>query len=70
LCVGGQFEKKPFDYEIIPASGDVARAYDVSVYPTHVVIDRQGRVAHHSTGEGEDRHNDLRPLIQRLLDRS
>lgn len=62
--------EKRFDYKVIPESGGVAADYGVGSYPTHVIIDQQGRVAARLVGGSVDRHDDLRPLIQRLLDRS
>ncbi len=45
----------------------IAAAYGVRGFPTHVIIDRQGRVDSRLTGGSEDRHKDLEPLIDRLL---
>jgi peroxiredoxin len=56
-----------FDYRIVPAASDMAEDYGVRVFPTHVLIDRQGRLAAMLTGGNEKRHEDLIPLIDRLL---
>ncbi|MCZ6837573.1 MAG: TlpA disulfide reductase family protein [Planctomycetota bacterium] len=59
--------EKSFDYEIVPSANDVAKAYDVSAYPTHVIIDKKGRVLSRLTGGSEDRHENLKPFIERAL---
>jgi thiol-disulfide isomerase/thioredoxin len=59
--------KEPFDYAIAPTAGDVATTYSVSSFPTHVLIDRKGRLDTRLTGGSKDRHDDLRPHIDRLL---
>ncbi|MEQ8765878.1 MAG: TlpA disulfide reductase family protein [Planctomycetota bacterium] len=61
-------ERSPFDYQVVPASSEVAADYAVQSWPTHVIIDRSGRVAARLTGGSADRHEDLRPLIDRELE--
>ncbi|HAA16604.1 MAG TPA: hypothetical protein DCE41_34800, partial [Cytophagales bacterium] len=59
--------KKAFDYTIIPDADGIATEYGVQAYPTHVVIDKEGRIQSTLTGGSETRHEDLKPLIDRLL---
>ncbi len=61
-------KNRPFDYQIIPQASDVETNYQVSVWPTHIIIDREGNVASRSKGGGENRHKELRKLIERALD--
>ncbi len=57
----------PFKYQIVADSLKIASQYDVSGYPVHIVIDRQGKIISRLTGGSKERHNDLRPLIARAL---
>ncbi len=56
-----------FRYHIVPNSQEVVKQFEVSVFPTHIIIDKEGRIYARLTGGSEDRHDDLRPLIQRAL---
>jgi len=40
----------PFSYNIIYDARYIAQKYNVTSYPTHVVLDRQGKVVFHTTG--------------------
>ncbi len=40
----------PFNYNIIETGGYIAQKYGVGNYPTHVVIDKQGKVVFHTMG--------------------
>lgn len=42
--------KMPFDYNIVDDGRYIANRYGVRSYPTHVVIDREGKVYFHTTG--------------------
>jgi thiol-disulfide isomerase/thioredoxin len=57
----------PFKYGIVPRGGAAARLFDVSVYPTHIIIDKAGAVAYFLTGGSPERHEQLAPLIDNLL---
>ena len=43
--LGPFLKEHPFQYTVIPGSDDVAEAYDVHAFPTHIIIDRQGQIA-------------------------
>ncbi|MEM7204180.1 MAG: TlpA disulfide reductase family protein [Planctomycetota bacterium] len=58
----------PFAYRVVPSAGAVAGQYRVRSWPTHVVIDRRGRVAATFVGGGIGADARLRPVIDRLLD--
>ncbi len=45
---------QPFKYHIIDSGNFLVRQYGVNSYPTHVVVDRQGKVLFHSTGLGSN----------------
>ena len=42
----------------------------MSTYPTHIIIDQNGKVDTVRVGGGENRHEDLQPLIAALLKKS
>lgn len=59
---------RPFDYQIVAKGFDVSEDYQVTSWPTHVIIDREGNVASRLIGGSENRHKELRKLIERVLD--
>ena len=60
-------KKTPFLYEVVPDGKRVALEFGVKFFPTHVIIDRKGSIVSTVIGGGENRHENLRPLISRLL---
>jgi len=60
-------QQKPFDYQIVALGSKLASAYGVKVFPTHVIINREGQIEYFLTGGNETRHEQLRPLIDNLL---
>jgi peroxiredoxin len=60
-------KEKEFTYQIVPDASKIAALYGVNVYPTHVLINKNGQVEFMLTGGSEDRHEQLRPLIKNLL---
>lgn len=59
-------EKHPFKYGIAPEGTAAANAFGVAVYPTHVLIDKAGRIAHFLTGGSAGRLEQLAALIAAL----
>lgn len=58
----------PFNYQIIPHAGDFAMGQmGISAYPTHVIIDQEGRTEATFRGAGPNRPDELRQVIARLL---
>jgi len=45
-------EKTPFNYQIVPNSGQLANTFEVLGFPTHIVIDPEGTVVWATTGLG------------------
>jgi thiol-disulfide isomerase/thioredoxin len=60
-------QEKPFNYQIVPEGNELASAYGVKVFPTHIIINPQGQIEYFLTGGNETRHEQLRPLIDNLL---
>lgn len=60
-------EKKEFKYNIIASSREIADMFDVTGYPTHVILDKKGNVRSVLSGGSKDRHEDLIPPIDAVL---
>jgi peroxiredoxin len=59
--------EKEFKYRIVPAANKIASLFGVKVFPTHILINKRGEIEFMLTGGSEDRHEQLRPLINNLL---
>ena len=60
----------PFSYRVIDNGRALANRYGVLSYPTHVVLDQEGRIAFHSVGYAALTSPWLRKTIDRLLRQS
>jgi peroxiredoxin len=60
-------EEKAFNYHIIPDSKAVARAYLVSGYPTHVIIDQDSKIQYLTTGLGPTTVKSIEKNLEDLL---
>lgn len=58
-------KKRDFKYNVIPSSYSVAQSYNVSSFPTHVIIDKKGNIR--STITGTAKEKDLASYIDRVL---
>jgi len=58
----------PFAYRVVAQAGGIAERYGVHAWPTHVIIDKRGRVAATFVGGGKNADQRFRPVIDRLLD--
>lgn len=58
--------KTAFAYRVVPSAAGIIGSFGAAAYPTHVVIDRKGRIVASFTGSA-DAETDLRPLIERTL---
>ncbi|MFI5161446.1 MAG: TlpA disulfide reductase family protein [Sphingobacteriales bacterium] len=45
-------KNNPFNYHIIGNGGEIANQYRLNLYPTNVVVSREGKVMFHSSGYG------------------
>ena len=57
----------PFKYRIVAEASAIRPLFGVSVYPTHVIINKQGQIEFTLVGGSPDRDTELRPLIKNLL---
>ncbi|HMR92903.1 MAG TPA: TlpA disulfide reductase family protein [Chitinophagaceae bacterium] len=60
-------QRTPVQYNIIPSGRPVAALYKIYSYPTHVVLNREGRVIFHSTGYAAGTAYWLRKMIKSVL---
>lgn len=57
----------PFNFPVVPAGGAVIRSYGLEGFPSHVVIDQEGRIAWARTGTSPDIRAELAAAIEGLL---
>jgi peroxiredoxin len=58
-----------FKYNVIPDSGMVAGSYGVTGFPTHVVIDRDSKIAYFASGFGPGTVDRLKSEIEKLVNK-
>ncbi|WP_449400047.1 TlpA family protein disulfide reductase [Chryseobacterium wanjuense] len=58
--------KHPFDYMLIPGSQDTDKKYNISSWPTSIVIDKNGRIKK-MISSGENIYEELKNEINSLL---
>ena len=59
--------RKKFLYNIIPNSLEIAKEYKTVSYPTHLVIDKNSKIAHVTSGLSATTISDLDKKIEQLL---
>jgi peroxiredoxin len=59
--------KATFKYRIVPKASAICSLFNVSAYPTHIIINKQGYIEFLLLGGSPDRDEELRPLIKNLL---
>jgi thiol-disulfide isomerase/thioredoxin len=62
-------ETTPFHYQIIDEGKYLADRYRVTSYPTHVIIDQEGKVYFHTSGLASNTVHWIKKSIQELLDK-
>lgn len=60
-------EKREFNYNIIPDGRPVAKIYDIQGYPTHCIIDQEGKIQYFKSAYSPQTAHDLESTITRLL---
>jgi peroxiredoxin len=60
-------EKTPFKYTIIDEGRTIAGSYGVRLYPTHVIVDPEGKVYFHTSGLAMNTIYWLKKSIRELL---
>jgi peroxiredoxin len=57
----------PFDYKIVPESQQTAQLFNVSGYPTNIIINQEGIIQYVSLGVGPNNKERLTEEIKKLL---
>jgi peroxiredoxin len=65
--IEGFLKTKTYKYNIIADGSNVARMYKVNAYPTHLIIDKNSKIAYCSTGLGPTTVTDLEKTIELLI---
>lgn len=60
-------KKEDYKYHIIPDGSYITKLYGVNIYPTHLVLDRSGKVVFHTSGYGVSTISSLRKSIADAL---
>ncbi len=63
----GFLKKEPFNYKIIDNGQDIANQYNIAAYPTHVIINKEGKVYFHTQGGGASTVFWLRKSVGELM---
>lgn len=59
----------PFEYRIVPDTGSaVTKKFGIKAFPSHLIIDQDGKIYYRRTGGGENVFQDLSGVIDRLLE--
>jgi len=58
---------KAFDYQIIPNAETIHEKYDINFWPTHIILNRDGKLTQRITDGGINRLKRLRALINYAL---
>ncbi len=60
-------EKTRFDYDLFPGTKEIATLYEVSGYPTHCVLDQEGKIQLFKSGYGPTTVQEIDEKIADLL---
>lgn len=60
-------KNRTFNYQQVSNADDIHEKYEINLWPTHVILNPEGKVVQRLTGGGLNRDQDLRRLISRLL---
>lgn len=60
-------EKKAFDYNIVPDGKDITKLYEISGYPTHCIIDQEGKIAYFKSAYSPMTATEITNTLEKLL---
>lgn len=60
-------KQNPFHYATVATASTFSDKYGVTGYPTHIIIDKEGRIRGRKVGGSEKTDDELRPLIKAAL---
>lgn len=59
--------KYPFKYNIIPKASEISQDYKIKLFPSHIIIDKNGSIVTKIEGGGNKIKTELQNVISRLL---
>ena len=60
-------KQNPFSYDIVPDAHKIVEEYKVSVYPTHIIVNKDGNIITRIIGGGKDIKSSLSNIIDNNL---
>ncbi|GAB5524261.1 MAG: hypothetical protein Roseis2KO_21330 [Roseivirga sp.] len=60
-------QRKQFDYNIVPDGKDLTKLYEISGYPTHCIIDQEGKIAYFKSAYSPTTAAEIESTINQLL---
>ncbi|MCE7997141.1 MAG: TlpA family protein disulfide reductase [Roseivirga sp.] len=60
-------QRKQFDYDVIPDGKALTKLYQISGYPTHCIVDQEGKIAYFKSAYSPQTASELEGTIQELL---
>lgn len=60
-------EEREFNYNIVPNGRSVSKIYDIQGYPTHCIIDQEGKIQYFKSAYSPKTAHELESTIARLL---
>jgi thiol-disulfide isomerase/thioredoxin len=63
-------KEHPFRYTIVPDAGKIASSFGVESYPSHLIVNADGKVESMLVGAGEGRADELKTVIERLISKA
>ncbi len=60
-------QRKQFDYNVVPDGRDLTKLYGISGYPTHCIIDQEGKIAYFKSAYSPSTASELEGTITKLL---
>jgi thiol-disulfide isomerase/thioredoxin len=59
-------KKTIFNYHVIPESDKIAKDYQISLYPSHIIINQKSEIYYKSIGGGKNIGKELSLMVERL----
>lgn len=60
-------QRKQFDYQVVPDGKELTRLYEISGYPTHCIVDQEGKIAYFKSAYNPQTASELESTIEKLL---
>lgn len=60
-------QRKQFDYDVVPDGKALTKLYEISGYPTHCIVDQDGKIAYFKSAYSPQTASELESTIEKLL---